>query len=208
MGKQVWWQDWYQGSRDGKTLEPWHKPGTRSKWLKFILILSIFFSSPCPEYPCCQAAYFPVFNPEFLEGKILFLEKPLSGLSGVRKMGDGRESLVPGPNFYRHVKDLVYKDPLTITFTQTSHEKGIKTEHWNIGKTTTGKERTVTVCKESLPTSRGPHRNRFLEVLTEILVHMTTDKKTLCAEVDTSEKTEPDLGWRLYRHSCGSRCSR
>jgi hypothetical protein len=34
----------------------------------------------------------------------------------------------------------------------------------NIGKATIGKERTVTVCRESLPTSRGPHRNRFLEV--------------------------------------------
>jgi hypothetical protein len=32
-----------------------------------------------------------------------------------------------------------------------------------IGKTT-GKERTVTLCKKSLPTSCGPHRNRFLEV--------------------------------------------
>jgi hypothetical protein len=29
---------------------------------------------------------------------------------------------------------------------------------------TPGKERTVAACKESLPTSRGPHRNRFLEV--------------------------------------------
>jgi hypothetical protein len=32
----------------------------------------------------------------------------------------------------------------------------------NIGKTTIGKEKTVTECKESLPTSSGPHRNRFL----------------------------------------------
>ena len=31
-------------------------------------------------------------------------------------------------------------------------------------KQTIGKERTVAACKESLPTSRGPHRNRFLEV--------------------------------------------
>ncbi len=37
----------------------------------------------------------------------------------------------------------------------------------NIGKTT-GKERTVAPCKESLPTSRGPHRKRFLEVQEEI----------------------------------------
>jgi hypothetical protein len=39
-------------------------------------------------------------------------------------MGDGRESLVPGPNFNRPVKDLVYKDLLTNTFTQTSHDRG------------------------------------------------------------------------------------
>ena len=53
----------------------------------------------------------------------------------------------------------------------------------NIGKATTGKERTVTVCKESLPTSCGPHRNRFLEVQAEI-----RDKKTLLAEAEASAK--------------------
>jgi hypothetical protein len=37
----------------------------------------------------------------------------------------------------------------------------------NIGKAT-GKERTVAPCKESLPTSCGPHRKRFLEVEAEI----------------------------------------
>ncbi len=101
------------------------------------------------------------------------------------------EALTPGPNFNRPVKDLVYKDLLTSTFTQASHDRGIRT--WrvsvsypqcvfcgnkfryqafnvechmdpNIGKATIGKERTVAACKESLPTSRGPHRNRFLEV--------------------------------------------
>jgi hypothetical protein len=44
------------------------------------------------------------------------------------------------------------------------------------------KERTVTVCKESLPTSCGLHRNRFLEVETEIRDRMVSDKKTLLAE--------------------------
>ena len=58
----------------------------------------------------------------------------------------------------------------------------------NIGKSTTGKERTVTVCKESLPTSCGPHRTRFLEVQTEISARMASDKKTLLAEADTSAK--------------------
>ncbi len=37
------------------------------------------------------------------------------------------ETIVPGPNFNRPVKDLVYKDLLTSTFTQVSHERGIKT---------------------------------------------------------------------------------
>ena len=58
----------------------------------------------------------------------------------------------------------------------------------NIGKATIGKERTVAAWKESLPTSRGPHRNRFLEVQTEIRAHMTSDKKTLLAEANTSAK--------------------
>ncbi len=58
----------------------------------------------------------------------------------------------------------------------------------NIGKATTCKERTVAVCKESLPTSCDPHRNRFLEVQTEIHVPMTSDKKTLVAEAVASVK--------------------
>ena len=125
------------------------------------------------------------------------------------------EALAPGPNFNRPVKDLVYKDLLTSTFTQASHDRGIKT--WrasasypqcvfcgnkfryeafnvechmdpNIGKATIGKERTVAACKESLPTSRGPHRNRFLEVQAEIRARMTSDKKTLLAEANASAK--------------------
>ena len=125
------------------------------------------------------------------------------------------ETIVPGPNFNRPVKDLVYKDLLTSTFTQASHDRGIKT--WrastsypqcvfcgnkfryeafnvechmdpNIGKATIGKERTVAACKESLPTSRGPHRNRFLEVQAEIRAHMASDKKTLLAEANASAK--------------------
>ena len=58
----------------------------------------------------------------------------------------------------------------------------------NIGKATIGKERTVAVCKESLPTSHGPHRNRFLEVQAEIRAHMASDKKTLLAEANASAK--------------------
>ena len=58
----------------------------------------------------------------------------------------------------------------------------------NIGKATIGKERTVAECKESLPTSRGPHRNRFLEVQAEIRARMASDKKTLLAEANASAK--------------------
>jgi hypothetical protein len=36
------------------------------------------------------------------------------------------EALAPGPNFNRPVKDLVYKDLLTSTFTQVSHDRGIR----------------------------------------------------------------------------------
>ena len=58
----------------------------------------------------------------------------------------------------------------------------------NIGKATIGKERTVAVCRESLPTSCGPHRNRFLEVQAEIRARMVSDKKTLLAEANASAK--------------------
>jgi hypothetical protein len=48
--------------------------------------------------------------------------------------------------------------------------------------------RTVSAYKQSLPTSRGPHRNRFLEVQEEILTHMVNDKKTLLEEANVSVK--------------------
>ncbi len=58
----------------------------------------------------------------------------------------------------------------------------------DIGKATIGKERTVAACKESLPTSCGPHRNRFLEVQEEIRTHMVRDKKNLLGEANASAK--------------------
>jgi len=58
----------------------------------------------------------------------------------------------------------------------------------NIGKATTGKERTVAACKESLPTSRGPHRIRFLEVQAEIRARMVSDRNTLLGEAAASTK--------------------
>jgi hypothetical protein len=57
----------------------------------------------------------------------------------------------------------------------------------NIGKGT-GKERTVSPSKESLPTSCGPHRKRFLEVYTKIRAHMTSDKNTFFQEETASAK--------------------
>ena len=60
----------------------------------------------------------------------------------------------------------------------------------NIGKAT-DKERTVTPCKESLPTSRGPHRKRFLEVQPEIRSHMASDRQTLLVEANASAKRNP-----------------
>jgi hypothetical protein len=38
------------------------------------------------------------------------------------------------------------------------------------------------------PLSRGPHRNRFLEVQAEIRAHMVSDKKTLLVEANVSTK--------------------
>jgi hypothetical protein len=57
----------------------------------------------------------------------------------------------------------------------------------NIGKAT-GKERTVPPCKESLPTSCGPHRKHFFEVQVEICAHMESDKNTFLQEVSSSAK--------------------
>ena len=101
------------------------------------------------------------------------------------------EALTPGPNFNRPVKDLVYKDLLTSTFSGNKFRyESFNVEcHMdpNIGKGTIGKERTVAGCKESLPTSRGPHRNRFLEVQAEIRAHGQR-QKTLLAEANASAK--------------------
>jgi hypothetical protein len=46
-------------------------------------------------------------------------------------------------------------------------------QHWK----NNCKERTVSPYKESLSTSCGPHKKRFLEVQTEIRACMTSDKK-------------------------------
>ena len=58
----------------------------------------------------------------------------------------------------------------------------------HISKSTTGKERVVTVCAESQSTSRDPNRTRFLTVQVAIRVKIQCDKKTLLAEADASKK--------------------
>jgi hypothetical protein len=88
-----------------------------------------FFASPCPEYPLSHCLFprllpgyldfFPRSN--FIPGKTHFQD-----CQGARNMGM-EETIVPGPNFNRPVKDLVYKDLLTSTFNQASHDRGIKT---------------------------------------------------------------------------------
>ena len=62
----------------------------------------------------------------------------------------------------------------------------------NIGKAT-DRERTVTPCKESLSTSRGPHRKRPLEVQSEIRSHMSSDRQTLLTEAHASAKRNLSL---------------
>ena len=46
----------------------------------------------------------------------------------------------------------------------------------------------ITTNVASPSDSRGPHRNRFLQVQAEIRARMTSDKKTLLAEVNASTK--------------------
>ena len=123
MGKQGWCQAWCQGFRSGNALEPWHKPGTWPKWLKFILILSIFLRHPALS---TLVTLFFVFSEKKFECKICLI---VSRLPGARNMGM-EETMETGPNFNRPVKDLVYKDLLTSTFTQASHDRGIKT--WRV----------------------------------------------------------------------------
>ena len=48
-------------------------------------------------------------------------------------MGDAREYPFPDPNYNTPVKDLTYEDLLTNTFTQVSHDRGIKT--WCVKET-------------------------------------------------------------------------
>jgi hypothetical protein len=99
---------------------PW-KPGTRPKWLKFIVIHSIFLRHPVLN-PLVKLS----ISPSFLKIKIISQKSPSQECQG-KKMGDGRESLMSDTNYNTPVKDLTYKDLLTTTFTQASHDRGMKT---------------------------------------------------------------------------------
>ena len=53
------------------------------------------------------------------------------------------------------------------------------------------------LCRQSQSTSRGAHRNPFLEVQSEIRAHRQYVKKTLLTEATV-------VGWGTFRHYCGS----
>jgi hypothetical protein len=99
-----------------------------------------------------------------------------------------RVSLTPCTDFYRTVEELEYTDLLRSTFTQSGHERGVKTwwtpsthpqcvfcdkkYRWGKGevechmdptitKASTGNEKLVVACAESQSTSRDPNRTRF-----------------------------------------------
>ena len=54
---------------------------------------------------------------------------PSQSFPGVREMVDAREYPLTTPNYNTPVKDLKYKDLLTRTFTQTSHDRVITYIH-------------------------------------------------------------------------------
>ena len=124
-------------------------------------------------------------------------------------------SLTPCADFYRPVEELEYTDLLRNTFTQSDHERDLKTwrtpathpqcvfcskkYRWGKGevechmdptitKASTGKERLVSACAESQSTSRDPNRTRFLSVQAVIRAKMQCDKKCLLAAADASKK--------------------
>ena len=112
----------------------------------------------------------PSFERFFLKGKIW--ETP-PGLPRVREMGYGGESIMTVPNTW--CVPVTYPECLYYGKKYRYERYNVERHmHSNIGKTTV-KERTVTVCKESLPKSRGPLRNRFL-VQTEMSGHRECDK--------------------------------
>ena len=102
------------------------KTWDQAKSLKFILIDSNFFLSPVPR-PVVTVGVSPSFPRLSPKGKNIYFETPSQGSPWVREMGDATESLLPAPNYNTPVKDLEYKDLLTSTFTQPSHESSIKT---------------------------------------------------------------------------------
>jgi hypothetical protein len=100
------------------------KTWDQAKSLKFILIDSNYLLSPVLRPPVTLV--FPQsFRRIFSFFKKVFFEEHPPGLPrGTEDVG-ARESLLSSPNCNTPVKDLTYKDLLTITFTLVSHERGI-----------------------------------------------------------------------------------
>ena len=104
----------------GKDLGPGSIPQIYSNRLKF-------FAIPCPETSRHARCFPKSFRRIFLFSKRSFSKNTLQGFPGVLEMWEQETLLLPGPNCTTHVKDLTYKDLLTITFTLASHERSIKT---------------------------------------------------------------------------------
>ena len=142
------------------------------------------------------------------------------------------EALTPGPNFNRPVKDLVYKDLLTSTFTQGSHDRGIKTwcvsvsypqcvfygnkfryEAFNVEcQWTPTLEKQQSVRKGLLQRAKNHYQRRVVLIGTVFWKCMQTSAhgatKNFACRSECIGKTQPDFGWRLCRHSCTCRCNR
>ena len=109
-------QTWSQGSRVEKALDPWDRPGTRPNPSNFLL-------SPCPECPGHERCFplFPRPFPRFFaKVKTSFWELPPRV-----SPGKGRWGMQGSPPCL--TQTITHKDLLTSTFTQVSHDRGIKT---------------------------------------------------------------------------------
>jgi hypothetical protein len=148
MGKQDWWQDWCQGSRNGNALEPCDKPGTRPKWLKFILILSNCLCHPVLN-TLVTLFISPSFTRIFFQGKILFLENLVSRTDrGQGTWGWKRPSQLAQP-----LTDL-FKTWCTRNFWRTPSPKSVTT-----GVSKLGESRSLTLSMSFPGTSFGMNRS-------------------------------------------------
>ncbi len=157
------------------------------------------------------------FRRIFLFFKKVFFEEHPPGFPRGKGDAGARESLLPAPS-NTPVKDLTYKDLLTSTFTLASHERGIKT---CIGmKGSMLNVIWIPTLEKQLARKGLSHRakNHYQHrvILIENVSWKCRQKSGAHDERQTdfacrSEcigKTQPDVSWRLCRHSCGCRYSR